>query len=69
MNEKFEEYMNAEICAMMKDIGKDAKPGSTRFDLKALNWIEKNAAQFRLRWDRANNKVIADGFASDQENA
>jgi hypothetical protein len=58
MKEKFKEYMEAELSVMLSDIGNHEKPGSTRFTMKALKWIESNAADFRMKWDRENNAVV-----------
>lgn len=58
MTPKFSEYMEAEINVMLSDIGKAVKPGSTRFTFKALKWIEQNAADFRMKWDRENSAIV-----------
>ena len=58
MKEKFEEYIAAELSVMLSDIGNNAKPGSMRFTLKALKWIENNAADFRMKWDRERSRVV-----------
>jgi hypothetical protein len=58
INEKFKEYIEAEINVMMNDIGPNVKPGSTRFALRALKWIEHNAADFRMKWDMEKNSVV-----------
>jgi hypothetical protein len=58
--EKFREYMEAEVNVMLSDIGPDVKPGSTRFTMRALKWIEHNAADFRMKWDRKKNTVVED---------
>jgi hypothetical protein len=58
--EKFQEYMEAEVNVMLSDIGPDVKPGSTRFTMRALKWIEQNAADFRMKWDRKKNTVVED---------
>jgi hypothetical protein len=59
-SEGFKEYLEAEINVMMSDIGPDVKPGSTRFAFRALKWIEQNAADFRMKWDKERNTVISD---------
>jgi hypothetical protein len=64
MKERFKEYMEAELSVMLSDIGQNEKPGSTRFTLKALKWIEVNAADFRMKWDRDNNAVVEDRHES-----
>jgi len=53
----FKEYMDAEISVMLDEIGPGLKPGSTRFTMKALKWIELNAADFRMKWDKENEAV------------
>jgi hypothetical protein len=58
MTEKFSEYMEAEVNVMLSDIGNNVKPGSTRFTFKALKWIEQNAADFRMKWDRENSAIV-----------
>jgi hypothetical protein len=60
VRENFREYMTAEVSVMLNDIGPEVKPGSTRFTMRALKWIEQNAADFRMKWDRGNNMVIED---------
>ena len=67
MNEQFKKYMEAEISVMLSDIGTDERPDSRRFTLKALKWIERNAADFRLKWDSETNAVIGETQGNGKE--
>ena len=67
MNEQFKRYMEAEISVMLSDIGTDDRPDSRRFTLKALKWIEQNAADFRVKWDNDNTAVIGETHGNGQE--
>ncbi len=60
MKDTLKEYLDAEISVMLDELGPQVKPGSTRFNLKALKWIEQNAAQFRMKWDNKNGSIVAD---------
>lgn len=66
-NEGFKQYIEAEISVMINDIGPNVKPGSTRFAMRALKWIEQNAADFRMKWDREKNLVVGDAMPSDRK--
>jgi elongation factor P hydroxylase len=44
MADDFKEYMETEISVMLKE--------------KAIEWIQKNAAGFRMEWDRKNCKIV-----------
>ena len=67
MADDLKEFMEAEICVMMKEIGhcKDTDPAY--FTKKALEWIEKNAAEFRAQWDRKKRKIVARKKPSQQK--
>jgi hypothetical protein len=67
MNEQFKKYMEAEISVMLGDIGADDKPDSRRFTLKALKWIKRNAADFRVRWDSGINAVVEETHGNGKE--
>jgi hypothetical protein len=67
VNEGFKKYIEAEITVMLNDIGPNVKPGSTRFAMSALKWIERNAADFRMKWDKEKNLVVGDTMPSDRK--
>jgi hypothetical protein len=58
MADGFKEFMEAEICMMKRDIGPDENADSEYFTRKAIEWIEKNAAGFRMQWDRKKKKIV-----------
>lgn len=67
INKGFKEYIDAEIGIMLDDIGPNVKPGSTRFAMRALKWIEENAADFRMKWNREKNTVVGDSIRDRKE--
>jgi hypothetical protein len=67
INKGFKEYIDAEISVMRSDIGPNIKPGSTRFGLRALKWIEENAADFRMKWNREKNMIVGDSIHDRKE--
>jgi hypothetical protein len=67
VNEGLKEYVEAEITVMLNDIGPNVKPGSTRFAMRALKWIEQNAADFRMKWDREKDLVVGDAMLPDRK--
>jgi hypothetical protein len=67
MNEQFKKYMEAEISVMLSDIGTNDRPDSRRFTLKALRWIKRNAADFRVKWDNDNNAVVGETHKNGKE--
>jgi hypothetical protein len=67
VNKGFKEYIDAEISIMLNDIGPNVKPGSTRFAMRALKWIEENAADFRMKWNREKNTVVGDSIHDRKE--
>jgi hypothetical protein len=58
MADDLREYMQAEIFVMMKEIGARENSESAFFTQKALEWIEKNAADFRMRWDAKKRRIV-----------
>jgi hypothetical protein len=58
MTDDFKEYMEAEIGVMLQEIGPSDNPDSAFFTQKAIAWIEKNAAGFRMEWDMKNCKIV-----------
>jgi hypothetical protein len=67
INQEFREYIEAEICMMLNDLGPNVKPGSTRFAFRALQWIEQNAADFRMKWDKEKSIVIGETMHDRKE--
>jgi hypothetical protein len=67
INGEFREYIKAEVNVMLNDIGPNVKPGSTRFTIRALKWIEQNAADFRMKWDREKDIVVGEAVADRKE--
>jgi hypothetical protein len=67
MASDLKEFMEAEICVMLKEIGRCSDANSAHFTKKALEWIEKNAAGFRAQWDRKKRKIVARKRNSRQE--
>jgi hypothetical protein len=58
MADFFKEYVQDEISEMLREIGPYTNTGSKRFTGKAMAWIEKNAADFRIQWDKKNKKIV-----------
>jgi hypothetical protein len=67
VNDGFKEYIEAEINVMLSDIGPNVKPGSTRFAMRALKWVERNAADFRMKWDRERSSVVGETMPDRKE--
>jgi hypothetical protein len=67
VNEQFKKYMEAEISVMLSDIGMSDRQDSRRFTLKALRWIKRNAADFRVKWDNDNNAVVGETHKNGKE--
>jgi len=58
--EKFlKEYLNSEMREMMAEVGtllgQECPPDSSDFNLSAIAWIQKNAAEFRVRWNKLHS--------------
>jgi hypothetical protein len=58
MADDLKEYMEAEIGVMLQEIGPCDGTESEFFTEKAIAWIQKNAAGFRMEWDKKNCKVV-----------
>lgn len=52
MADDLKRFMEAEICMMKRDIGYCRDKSSEYFTRKAIEWIEKNSAGFRVEWER-----------------
>ncbi|HUI93643.1 MAG TPA: hypothetical protein VLX68_15455 [Chitinivibrionales bacterium] len=53
-----QEYMEAEINVMLQEIGPCDNTESKFFTEQAIAWIQKNAAGFRMKWDKKNGKIV-----------
>lgn len=58
MTDRLREYIEAEISVMLREIGTRVRPGSKRFTQEAIAWIEKNASDFRAKWEREKEAII-----------
>jgi hypothetical protein len=58
MADDFKEYLETEISVMLQEIGPCDNTDSEFFTQKAIAWIQKNAAGFRMEWDRKNCKIV-----------
>ena len=67
MADAFREYIEAELSVMLRDLGPHVQPGSTRFNMQAIKWIEKNAASFRMKWDGDSASIIDESDNAGQE--
>jgi hypothetical protein len=52
MAKDFKEYLDTEIEVMLREVEKVCPVDSPYFNEVAMAWIAKNAAQFRVKWDR-----------------
>jgi hypothetical protein len=57
MPDELKRFIQAEITLMMHDIGDCRDANSAYFTKKAIKWIEKNAAGFRVKWESEKQKV------------
>jgi|GEM_PF-6726925 hypothetical protein len=57
MADDLREFIEAELAVMLRDIGTDTE--SEYFTKRALEWIEKNAADFRGQWDTRKRNIVA----------
>jgi hypothetical protein len=58
MTDRLREYIQAQISVMIREIGPKARPGSKRFTQEAIAWIERNASDFRAKWEREKEAII-----------
>jgi hypothetical protein len=58
MKEDLKEYMETEIGVMLQEIGPCVNTDSEYFTQKAIEWIQKNAAGFRMAWDKKSCKIV-----------
>ena len=49
---EFRRYLASEIRTMLAEVKPECPVASPEFNMVAMAWIEKNAAQFRRRWKR-----------------
>ncbi len=59
MADDLREFIEAELAVMLRDIGTGDDTESEYFTKRALEWIEKNAADFRGQWDTRKRNIIA----------
>ncbi len=59
MADDLREFVEAELVVMRQDIGTDKDTESEYFTKMALEWIDKNAADFRDQWDKRKRKIVA----------
>jgi hypothetical protein len=49
------EYIEAEIEVMLAEVIRVCPVESPGFNAEAIDWIEKNAAKFRKKWEQCRN--------------
>ena len=49
---EFRRYLACEIRTMLAEVKPECPVASPEFNAVAMAWIEKNAVQFRRRWER-----------------
>ena len=54
MNESMKEFLDAEIREIIGAMDETSLCDPELLQLRTLEWIEKNAEQFRTHWDRKN---------------
>jgi hypothetical protein len=52
MADFFRDFIEAEVHSMLEEMGDDCRNDPLLRREKALDWIERNAADFRINWDK-----------------
>lgn len=54
MSDAFTEFVQAEVRAILDSMNEECKSDPVMRRRVALEWIEKNAEEFRRQWDRTH---------------
>ena len=58
MADRFHKFIRDEISVMLRDLGHATQSDSKRVTQEAIAWIEKNASDFRLKWEREKKACV-----------
>lgn len=58
MSDDQEKFTDEKIGVMIREMQRPIRADSEYYTQKAIEWIEKNAANFRMKWDREKGKIV-----------